>query len=82
MAVTAARDDKFRQMVQALPADRFHLKWHRATREIPIYTLVVGKNGPKLAESMGVAYRNGEEINIGCGDFIAEGATMPLMARI
>ena len=35
-------------MLQSLLADRFQLKIHRATRELPIYALVVAKNGPKL----------------------------------
>jgi uncharacterized protein (TIGR03435 family) len=33
------------KMIQALLADRFHLTLHRETRELPIYALVVGKNG-------------------------------------
>jgi uncharacterized protein (TIGR03435 family) len=43
--------DEFRQMLQGLLADRFKLKVHRETREMPVYELVVGKNGPKLKES-------------------------------
>ena len=35
-------------MLQNLLADRFQLKVHRSTRELPIYALVVAKNGPKL----------------------------------
>ena len=35
-------------MVQALLADRFNLKLHRATRQIPIYAIVIGPNGPNL----------------------------------
>ncbi|HLK67511.1 MAG TPA: TIGR03435 family protein [Bryobacteraceae bacterium] len=38
-------------MLQNLLADRFKLKVHRETREIPIYEVVIGKNGPKLKES-------------------------------
>jgi uncharacterized protein (TIGR03435 family) len=43
--------DQFRQMLQALLADRFKLKFHRETREMPVYALVVGKNGPKFKQS-------------------------------
>lgn len=38
---------EIRSMLQALLADRFHLSIRRETREIPIYVLVVGNNGPK-----------------------------------
>jgi uncharacterized protein (TIGR03435 family) len=39
------------QMLQALFADRFQLKVHHETRVLPVYVLVVAKNGPKLKES-------------------------------
>ncbi len=35
-------------MLQALLEDRFKLKVHRETREVPVYALVVAKGGPKL----------------------------------
>jgi uncharacterized protein (TIGR03435 family) len=35
-------------MLQALLEDRFQLKIHRETREIPMYALTVAKGGPKL----------------------------------
>jgi uncharacterized protein (TIGR03435 family) len=42
---------EYRQMLQLLLADRFKLKVHREMREMPVYVLVVGKNGPKFKES-------------------------------
>jgi uncharacterized protein (TIGR03435 family) len=42
--------DPARPMMQALLADRFQLKVHRETREMPVYALVVVKNGPKFKE--------------------------------
>ncbi|HEY1755362.1 MAG TPA: TIGR03435 family protein [Bryobacteraceae bacterium] len=47
----AAPEDQVRQMVQALLADRFQLKLHRETRELPVYNLIVGKNGLKTKPS-------------------------------
>jgi uncharacterized protein (TIGR03435 family) len=44
--------DRRRLMVQALLADRFQLKTHRETKELPVYALVVAKNGPKLKEDI------------------------------
>ena len=38
-------------MMRALLADRFQLKVHREMREMPVYALVVAKNGPKFKES-------------------------------
>ncbi len=35
----------------ALLADRFHLAVHRETRQLPVYTLIVAKGGPKLTPS-------------------------------
>src|SRR5579872_5145251 len=35
-------------LIQALLAERFHLRLHRETRELPIYSVVVGKSGPRL----------------------------------
>jgi uncharacterized protein (TIGR03435 family) len=40
--------DQARRMLQTLLADRFQLKVHHETRELPVYALVVGKNPPKL----------------------------------
>jgi uncharacterized protein (TIGR03435 family) len=36
-------------MLQPLLADRFQLKFHRETRQMPAYSLTLAKNGPKLS---------------------------------
>jgi uncharacterized protein (TIGR03435 family) len=42
-------DEKQRlRMLQPLLAERFQLKMHQAPKEIPVYALVIAKNGPKL----------------------------------
>jgi uncharacterized protein (TIGR03435 family) len=43
--------DQVRPMLQSLLEDRFKLKFHRDTKEFPVYGLVVGKGGLKLKES-------------------------------
>ncbi|HKE22040.1 MAG TPA: TIGR03435 family protein [Bryobacteraceae bacterium] len=53
---TAAEDgnsvtDSIRLRLQALLADRFHLKLRRDMKEMSAYALVVEKNGPKLKEN-------------------------------
>jgi uncharacterized protein (TIGR03435 family) len=44
--------DQMRLMLQTLLEDRFKLAARRETRELPVYSLVVAKNGPKLVRSM------------------------------
>jgi len=39
-------------MLQNLLVDRFQLKVHRATRELPVFALMVARNGPKLKVSV------------------------------
>jgi bla regulator protein BlaR1 len=43
--------DQHRAMLRPLLEDRFQLKVHQETKELPVYALVVGKNGPKLHEA-------------------------------
>ena len=43
--------DDARQMLQTLLAERFQLKFHRETKELPAYDLVVGNNRAKLKPS-------------------------------
>jgi uncharacterized protein (TIGR03435 family) len=38
-------------MLQNLLAERFKMTMHREKRELPVYALVVGKNGPKLKKA-------------------------------
>jgi len=39
------------EMLGALLADRFQLRFHRETRQLPVYRLTVAKGGPKLAQA-------------------------------
>ena len=43
--------EKLQPLLQSLLAERFNLKFHRETKDLPIYQLVVAKNGPKLKKS-------------------------------
>jgi len=47
-----ATKEQSRLMLQDFLEDRFKLKLHHATKEQPIYALVLAKNGPKLKESV------------------------------
>lgn len=43
--------DQVPEMLQSLLADRFRLKTHRETKELPVYAILVGKGGLKMTES-------------------------------
>jgi uncharacterized protein (TIGR03435 family) len=47
-----ATKEQFRLMLQDLLAERFKLALHREKKDVPGYALVVGKDGPKLKESV------------------------------
>jgi uncharacterized protein (TIGR03435 family) len=54
IAATIRKDvtkEQFRAMLRNLLAERFKLKAHHEKREMAVYSLVVGKNGPKMKES-------------------------------
>jgi len=47
----APTKSEFRRMLQTLMARRFHLRFHPDTKEMQVYALVVGRNGPKFKKS-------------------------------
>jgi uncharacterized protein (TIGR03435 family) len=51
-------------MKQPLLRDRFQMKMHRETREIPVYGLVIGKGGLKLKDSLVDSPANGVSLRI------------------
>jgi len=46
-----ATEEQVPDMLKALLADRFGMKFHRETREFPVYGLLVAKGGVKMKES-------------------------------
>ena len=45
-------EEQFLMKVQGLLADRFSLRVHRETKELPVYDLIVAKGGPKIQFSL------------------------------
>ena len=79
-AVAPTRNE-FRAMLQALLAERFHLQFHREPKEMPVYSLVVAKGGPKFKASEPEAI-SGAHIGVnGRNQFLAATRyTMPQLA--
>jgi len=46
-----AKEDQVPEMLQALLVERFKLTFHRETKELSTYVLVVAKGGPKMKEA-------------------------------
>lgn len=44
-----ATKEQLKPMLQTLLAERFHIVVHLETRDLPVFALVIAKNGPKLA---------------------------------
>jgi uncharacterized protein (TIGR03435 family) len=44
-------ESQLKLMLRRLLADRFHMATHRESRELPVYAMVVDKNGPKFHRS-------------------------------
>jgi len=47
----ALTHEQFRPLLQRLLTERFAVTFHREMRDIPVYTMVIGKNGVKFKES-------------------------------
>jgi len=71
--------DQLKVAIQALLADRFKLKFHRETKDLPIYSLVVGKNGPKLTRNIDAP---GPGATIGSGQLKGSKISMSLLADL
>jgi bla regulator protein blaR1 len=80
----AATDDQVKVMIQSLLKDRFQLQFHRETKELPTYALVVAKGGPKLKESEGAGGsgqgRGGQMRMMGRGHVEATGVPLSNLA--
>ena len=67
--------EQAKKLLQSLLAERFQLKFHRESKELPVYALVVAKNGPKFKESapeakslLTMTSKNGIEMNVTKGN--------------
>jgi uncharacterized protein (TIGR03435 family) len=81
----AASQDQVKVMIQAMLKDRFQLAFHRETKELPTYALVVAKSGPKMKAAEvraggGEGRGRGGRMMMGRGHFEANG--VPVSALV
>lgn len=74
--------DKLRPMLKALLVERFQLKFHLETKEMPTYALVAGKGGSKLVKSevQGQGPGPRTQMRMGRGQVSAKGIPMAMFA--
>ena len=71
---------QMRERVRNLLAERFQLTVHRETKEIPIYALILAKNGSKLQPAKEQeSFRHGMQVRR--GQMNAEGASLQMLAN-
>jgi uncharacterized protein (TIGR03435 family) len=73
-----AKDEKTatRLKLRTLLAERFHLKAHNETAEVPVYTLLIAKNGSKLSAGAEGGVSTPAGIQSGCGQMTGTHTTM------
>jgi uncharacterized protein (TIGR03435 family) len=64
-------------MMQTMLAERFQLKTHRETKELPVYSLMVAKGGPKLEEAKSGSLR----MNWGLGQIAYQSAPLSMLTN-
>lgn len=77
--------DKLRPMLKSLLEERFGLKYHQETKEMPVYHLVVAKSGAKLTPSPDApagGERRPQMVRMGRGQLNADGIGMAAFARM
>jgi uncharacterized protein (TIGR03435 family) len=68
-----------RSMLQAMLKDRFKLEVHREMKEVPVYSLVIAKNGPKLKETVpGEVHPGGRKLPGGDGVMVVDEAAQTI----
>jgi len=70
LMTTQERAEQIHLMMESLLADRFKLKAHIETREMPVYELVLAKGGSKMKENPGSTKGGPHQTGTyqGCGD--------------
>jgi uncharacterized protein (TIGR03435 family) len=72
-------------MIRPLLEGRFQLKWHYETRELPIYALVITKNGSKLKDTPVTGTdedKKHHSFNMGWDSLTSEGISLDQLAHL
>ncbi|MBI2686546.1 MAG: TIGR03435 family protein [Acidobacteria bacterium] len=70
-----------RPMMEALLVERFGLKYHRESKELPVYALVAGKGPHKMKAAASAGGEPRQMFRMGRGQATLQGATMAAVAQ-
>jgi len=72
-------ESKITKMVQSLIEERFQLRFHRETRELPVYELTIPKGGPKMKVSANPGTPHGR---MGRGSIEGTNFTVEILVKV
>jgi uncharacterized protein (TIGR03435 family) len=76
-SVPSVTSEQIKAMVQSLLEDRFQMKWHRETRELPAYELVVAKGGVRMRRSADQTPIHSNQADLFFDSFAARATPLP-----
>jgi uncharacterized protein (TIGR03435 family) len=76
-------NEQLKPLLQAMLVDRFQLKFHKETKEFPVYSLVIGKSGPKFSANNNILVSDSLNVSSGHGRATMTGrkVSMPELAK-
>jgi uncharacterized protein (TIGR03435 family) len=75
--VPSVTHEQVQAMVQSLLEDRFLLRWHRETRDLPVYDLAVAKGGVKMRQSADQTPIHSNKADVFFNSFAGRSAPLP-----
>jgi uncharacterized protein (TIGR03435 family) len=76
-SIRSVTHERVQAMVQSLLEDRFQLKWHRETRDLPVYDLAVAKGGVKMRQSADQTPIHSDKADVFFNSFAGISAPLP-----
>ena len=70
--------EQLKPLLQAMLVDRFRLKFHKETKEFPVYSLVTGKSGPKFSANNNILVSESLNVSSNRGKATMTGRKVPM----
>jgi uncharacterized protein (TIGR03435 family) len=70
--------EQLKPLLQAMLVDRFQMKFHKETKEFPVYSLVIGKSGPKFSADNNILVSESLNVSSNHGKATMTGRKVPM----